>query len=65
MEKTKIAQKGDRAQETVNVAGPSRVQRARKAGHHGKQTDSEGNNNALPKKHPRTDGGGKSGVNLK
>jgi hypothetical protein len=53
---TKIAQKGDRAREAVNVKAPARVQRARKAGPHGAQTDSAGNNNAVPKRHSRTDG---------
>lgn len=59
--KTKVAQKRDRAAGVVSVAGPGRVQRARKAGFHGKQTDAEGKNNAEPKKHPPTDGG-KSGL---
>ena len=54
MSKTKVAQKGDRAAGVVNVAAPGRVQQARKAGHHGKQIDAEGNNNAVPKKHSKT-----------
>ncbi len=54
MSKTKLAQGDDRSQKTVNVQGPRRAQRARKAGHHGKQTDSQGNNNALPKPHSKT-----------
>jgi hypothetical protein len=69
--KTKLAQGDDRSQKTVNVQGPGRAQRARKAGPHGAQTDSAGNNNALPKNHSKTKdltlagGGGKPGLNLK
>ncbi len=51
---TRTAQKGDRTAGTAQVKTPARVQQARKAGHHGKQTDAEGNNNALPKKHSST-----------
>jgi hypothetical protein len=47
----------NRSQEAVRVASPARVQRARKAGPIGSQIDSQGNNNAAPKKHPHTDGG--------
>ena len=51
----------NRKQQDVNPATPGRVQKARKAGPIGAQIDAEGNNNAAPKKHPRTDGG-KPGV---
>ncbi len=54
MSKTKIAQKGDRAAGVAQVAGPGRVPGARKAGPHGKQKDSAGNNNAVPKAHSAT-----------
>jgi len=47
----------NRKQDDVNPRGPSRVQQARKAGPIGDQIDAEGNNNAKPKKHPKTDGG--------
>ena len=57
MSKTKIAQKGERAAGVAQVKTPARVQGARKSGPHGKQTDSQGNNNAEPKKHPSTNGG--------
>ena len=70
MGNTKVA--GKRGQpEAVNVKASARVQRARKAGPHGAQTDSAGNNNALPKNHSKTKdltltgGGGKPGLNLK
>ena len=56
--------KTDRAQEAVKVASSGRIQQARSNGPHGSQIDSRGNNNAKPKKHPKTDGG-KSGVNLR
>jgi hypothetical protein len=46
----------DRSQKPVNVAPALRVQRARKNGPIGSQTDSQGNNNAEPKKHPPTKG---------
>lgn len=54
----------DRSQEAVKVAPAGRVQRARKNGPVGSQIDSQGNNNALPKKHPPTNGG-KSGTGIK
>jgi hypothetical protein len=53
----------NRSQETVQVASPERIQQARSNGPHGSQIDSRGNNNAKPKKHPKTDGG-KPGTNL-
>ena len=46
----------NRAPETAKVAPAGRTQRALAAGHHGKQTDAEGNNNAVAKKHPLTKG---------
>jgi hypothetical protein len=54
MAKTKLAQGDDRSQEAVQVKTPARVQQARKAGFHGKQTDSAGNRNSEPKKHSKT-----------
>ncbi len=58
---TKQPAKKDRSQEFPKVAPAGRVQQARKNGPIGSQTDSQGNNNAEPKKHPKTDGG-KSGL---
>jgi hypothetical protein len=49
-------EKKDRSQEVVRVASPGRVQQARKNGAIGAQTDSQGINNAAPKKHPPTKG---------
>jgi len=46
--KTKLAQGDDRSQETVNVQGPSRVQRARKSGPHGKQKNADGSQHSTP-----------------
>jgi hypothetical protein len=54
---SKQVAKKDRSQEAVKVAPAGRIQRARKNGPIGSQIDAEGNNNALPKKHPRTNGG--------
>ncbi len=51
----------NRKQDDVNPVAPSRIQKARKAGPIGAQIDAEGNNNAVPKKHRKTDGG-KSGL---
>jgi hypothetical protein len=53
---SKQAPKKDRSQEAVKVAAPGRVQQARRNGPIGSQTDSQGNNNAVPKKHPPTRG---------
>ncbi len=55
VKKTKVAGKRS-APEVVQVAAPTRVRRARKNGPIGSQTDSQGNNNAEPKKHPPTRG---------
>ena len=52
----------NRKQQDVNPVSAARVQKARKAGPIGSQIDSEGNNNAVPKKHPKTDGGQPGGV---
>jgi len=46
--KTKLAQGDDRSQETVNVQGPSRVQRARVARDHGKNKNSDGSLHSSP-----------------
>lgn len=56
-QKTKIAQKGSRDQETVNVKSPARVQRARNAGPHGKAVHADGSTQADANKHKRVDGG--------
>jgi len=55
--KTKLAQGDDRSQKTVNVQGPGRVQRARKAGPHGKAKHADGSSQAEPNKHRIADGG--------
>ena len=47
----------NRKQQDVNPVAASRVQKARRAGPIGSQIDSQGNNNAEPKKHPPTNGG--------
>ncbi len=68
--KTKLAQGDDRSQETVNVQGPGRVQRARVARDHGKNKNADGslhstpNSGHKPGRKSNTDGG-KSGLNLK
>ncbi len=49
-------EKKDRSQGVVKVAAPGRAQKARKNGPIGAQTDSQGNNNAVPKKHTNTTG---------
>jgi hypothetical protein len=46
----------NRAPETAKPSSAGRTQRALAAGHHGKQTDAEGNNNGVAKKHPLTKG---------
>jgi hypothetical protein len=48
----------NRKQQAVNLAAPGRIQRARNAGP--TQIDSQGRNNAEPKKHPPTNGGTRS-----
>jgi len=53
---------GSRTQDPVRVKDASRVQRARKQGPHGGQVDASGHKNSEPKAHPKTDGGGKSGL---
>jgi len=58
VKKTKLAQGDDRAQKAVQVASPSRVQQARKAGPHGKAHHADGSTQASPNKHKPTDGRG-------
>jgi len=62
VKKTKLAQGDDRAQKAVQVASPSRVQQARKAGAHGKIKNADGSSQATPSKnHKKTSGGNQDG----
>jgi hypothetical protein len=47
----------NRKQEDVQVQGPERVQRARKAGPHGKSTNADGSSFVTPLKQKKTSGG--------